>query len=351
LHKILGMYRYFVRPFLFLFNPETAHNIIFFTFKVFRNIPGFQAILRALYQVKHKKLERTVWGINFPSPVGLAAGLDKKAAAYDIFQSLGFGFVEVGTVTPKPQPGNPKPRLFRLVGDQAIINRMGFNNIGIDGVVDNLKVKNRKGVIIGGNIGKNTATSNDDAANDYLQCLTQMYDFVDYFVVNVSCPNIANLSKLQSSDSLGEIVDRLVEFRKGQATYRPILLKISPDLSFEQIDDALNIINQFSLDGIVAVNTTTGRDGLSERQDKLDTIGNGGLSGKPLTARSLEVVRYISMKTNGQMPIVGVGGIMTVEDALSLLRAGAYLIQVYSGFIYSGPKLVRDIHKAIIKEF
>ena len=345
------MYRSIFRPILFRFSPETAHNIIFSNIKIWRHVSGFQAILSSLFKVRNPKLERTLWGIKFPTPVGLAAGLDKNATGYDVFDAMGFGFIEVGTATPKPQPGNPKPRLFRLVKDNAIINRMGFNNIGADAIAKNLQKSYRKGLVIGGNIGKNTATTNENAAEDYEKSFAALYDHVDYFVVNVSCPNIANLTKLQNSDSLGDIVNRLVDYRKKQKVYRPILLKISPDLSFEQIDDSLNIINQFSLDGIVAVNTTTGRDGLSERQDKLDVIGNGGLSGKPLTSRSIEVVRYISMKTNGQMPIIGVGGIMTVDDALNMLRAGAYLIQVYTGFIYSGPQLVKDIHKAIIKEF
>lgn len=345
------MYRLLIRPILFRFSPESAHNIIFTFINLFRNVPGFKPILRGLFKVRNPKLERTLWGIKFPTPVGLAAGLDKNATGYDIFDDMGFGFVEVGTATPKPQPGNPKPRLFRLIKDGAIINRMGFNNIGAEAIAKNLNKSYRQGIVIGGNIGKNTATANEDAAEDYAKSFAALYDHVDYFVVNVSCPNIANLTKLQNSDSLGDIVNRLVEFRKKQKVYRPILLKISPDLSFDQIDDSLNIINQFSLDGIVAVNTTTGREGLSERQDKLDVIGNGGLSGKPLTSRSIEVVRYISRKTNGQMPIIGVGGVMTVDDALNLLRAGAYLIQVYTGFIYGGPQLVKDIHKAILKEF
>lgn len=345
------MYRFIVRPLLFLFSPETAHNIIFFKIKVWRKIPGVFSLISALYKVRNPKLERNIWGIKFPSPVGLAAGLDKNATAYDAFDAMGFGFIEVGTATPKPQPGNPKPRLFRLIKDNAIINRMGFNNIGADAVAKNLDKSYRKNLIIGGNIGKNTLTANENAAADYEYSFKTLYGKVDYFVVNVSCPNVTNLTKLQNSDSLGEIVDRLVKYRSKQKVYRPILLKISPDLSFSQIDDSLNIINQFSLDGIVAVNTTTQRNGLLERRDRIDEIGNGGLSGKPLTERSLEVVRYISMKTNGKMPIIGVGGVMTVDDALNLLRAGAYLIQVYSGFIYSGPGLVKEIHKAIIKEF
>lgn len=345
------MYRLLVRPFLFLFSPETAHHITFSILNIWRKVPGMMHLVRKLYKVRNEKLERTVWGIKFPSPVGLAAGLDKNATGYDVFDAIGFGFVEVGTATPKAQKGNPKPRLFRLIKDNAIINRMGFNNIGVEAISNNLSKSYRKGLIIGGNIGKNTLTPNENAADDYEKCFIAIYDKVDYFVVNVSCPNIANLSKLQNTDSLGEIVEKLVRFRKTKSAYKPILLKISPDLSFEQIDDSLNIINQFSLDGIVAVNTTTKRTGLSLRQDKLDQIGNGGLSGKPLSSRSIEVVRYISMKTNGQMPIIGVGGIMSVDDALNMLRAGAYLIQVYTGFIYHGPDLIKDIHRAIIKEF
>lgn len=345
------MYRLLVRPILFRFSPEAAHHITFSIFSICRKIPGLMTLIGRLFKVRNKKLERTLWGIKFPSPVGLAAGLDKNATGYDVFDAIGFGFIEVGTATPKPQAGNPKPRLFRLVNDNAIINRMGFNNIGVDAIARNLEKSNRKNLIIGGNIGKNTLTPNENAAEDYERCFIALYDKVDYFVVNVSCPNIANLSKLQNTDSLGEIVEKLVRFRKKQPVYRPILLKISPDLSFDQIDDSLNIINQFSLDGIVAVNTTTKREGVSLRQDKIDVIGNGGLSGKPLTSRSIEVVHYISRKTNGQMPIIGVGGIMSVDDALNMLRAGAYLIQVYTGFIYQGPGLIRDIHKAIIKEF
>lgn len=345
------MYRRLIRPLLFRFTPEAAHNIIFFNLKVWRRIPGVFSLISAMYKVKSPKLERTIWGIKFPSPVGLAAGLDKNGVAYDAFDAMGFGFIEVGTATPLPQPGNIKPRLFRLVKDQGIINRMGFNNIGVDAIAKNLDKKYRKGLVIGGNIGKNTATSNDNAAEDYEKCMAALYDKVDYFVVNVSCPNVANLTKLQNSDSLGEIVDRVVSYRKSQKIYKPILLKISPDLSFEQIDDLLNIINKLSLDGIVAVNTTTGRNGLVETPERIAQIGNGGLSGKPLTARSIEVVRYVSMKTNGKLPIIGVGGIMSVDDALNMLRAGAYLIQVYSGFIYDGPGLVKKINEAIIKEF
>ncbi|MFI3268014.1 MAG: quinone-dependent dihydroorotate dehydrogenase [Rikenellaceae bacterium] len=344
------MYKHIIKPMLFCFNAETAHKITFALLKFVSVFPGAKALMRKRYEVSHPSLEREVFGIRFKNPVGLAAGLDKNASMYGGLSTLGFGFIEVGTITPKAQLGNPKPRLFRVIKDSAIINRMGFNNFGVENARKNLKKSNRpKDLIIGGNLGKNTLTPNENAASDYLDLFRKLYEHVDYFVVNVSCPNIANLGKLSSGDSLKEILMPLIEFRKGNADYRPILLKISPDLSFEQIDDAVETMKACNLDGIVATNTTTKRTGLSLSESEIENIGNGGLSGKPLTQRALEVVSYVHTKCEGQYPIIGVGGIMTEDDAVNMLKAGASLVQIYSGFIFNGPAFVKRICKRIIK--
>ncbi len=341
------MYKRIIRPILFCFPPETIHRIVICMLKAGGSIPGVKGLLKKFFTVRHPLLEREVFGMKFPNPVGLAAGLDKNAEVFLPMAALGFGFVEIGTVTPKAQLGNPKPRLFRLKQDNALINRMGFNNNGVEAAVK--KLKNRKWkVIVGGNLGKNTLTPNEKAPADYLQLFRRLYDHVDYFVINVSCPNIANLRNLQNQDSLKKIIEGLTEFRRGQNNYRPILMKISPDLSFEQIDEAVAVMKSCNLDGIVAVNTTTSREGLSLSAEAIANIGNGGLSGAPLTKRALEVVKYVRERTQGQYPIIGVGGIMTVEDALAMLDAGASLIQIYSGFIYNGPAFVKEICKAII---
>ena len=341
------MYKHIIRPILFCFPPETIHRIVICMLKIGGAIPGVKGLLKKFFVIKHPLLEREVFGMKFPNPVGLAAGLDKNAEVFLPMAALGFGFVEIGTVTPKAQLGNPKPRLFRLKQDHAFINRMGFNNNGVEAAVN--KLKNRKWkVIVGGNLGKNTLTPNEKAPADYLKLFRRLYDHVDYFVVNVSCPNIANLRSLQNQDSLKKIIEGLTEFRRGQNNYRPILMKISPDLSLEQIDEAVAVMKSCNLDGIVAVNTTTSRAGLSISAETIANIGNGGLSGAPLTKRALEVVKYVKEQTQGQYPIIGVGGIMTVEDALAMLDAGASLIQIYSGFIYNGPAFVKEICKAII---
>ncbi len=340
------IYQKMIRPLLFLLSAETIHHLVVGCLKLAGWIPGFRSLLRSLFGAKNKNLGREVFGIHFPNPVGLAAGFDKNAEVYKELAAMGFGFIEIGTVTPKDQPGNPKPRLFRLQGDQALINRMGFNNKGVDLVLENLK-KNKGKVIVGGNLGKNTATHNDDAPADYLKSFRRLYDVVDYFVINVSCPNVVNLRGLQEGDHLRRILTGLLEFRRGQNEYRPILLKISPDLTTEQIDETLDVVNGLKLDGIVATNTTTSREGLTADPQTIKAIGNGGLSGKPLTERAIEVVRYVHRKTGGNLPIIGVGGIMTEEDALAMLDAGASLIQVYTGFIYNGPNFVRKICKRI----
>ncbi len=304
--------------------------------------------MRAIFKVRNEKLEREVFGLHFANPVGLAAGFDKDAECYDTLGDLGFGFVEVGTVTPRAQGGNPRPRCFRLTEDDAIINRMGFNNKGVTSAVHNLQKYRRRGVIVGGNIGKNTLTANEDAPKDYLKAFRALYDCVDYFVVNVSCPNVANLTQLQSRQNTADILAPLKDFRKGQSEYRPILLKISPDLTQEGVDTMIEVAKEFKLDGIVATNTTTSREGL--KSSNVERIGNGGLSGKPLTKRSLEMVRYIHEKTNGKMPIIGVGGVMNADDAMAMLEAGASLVQIYSGFIYDGPSLPKRICNKLLNE-
>ncbi len=336
------MYKRIIRPVLFLFPPEAVHHLVVWLLKIGHYVPGFRAVLRSFYALRHPSLEREVFGLKFPNPVGLAAGFDKNAEVYGELAALGFGFVEIGTVTPRAQPGNPKPRLFRLEEDEALINRMGFNNNGIDAAVARLRGRNPR-LIIGGNLGKNTVTPNESAPADYLRSFRLLYEHVDYFVINVSCPNIADLCSLQDKEHLKGILRGLLEFRRGQAVYRPILLKISPDLTDAQIDETIEVMTECKLDGIVATNTTTGREGLHAGPEALRAIGNGGLSGKPLTERSREVVRYIHEKTGGCFPIIGVGGIMTEDDALAMLEAGACLVQIYTGFIYNGPGFVKRI--------
>lgn len=347
------MYKKVIRPILFLFKPETIHYIVVFLLRVVHYIPGARALLGACYRVKHPALERNVFGMKFPNPVGLAAGFDKNAEVYREIISLGFGFVEVGTITPKPQPGNPKPRLFRLPEDNALINRMGFNNHGVDAAVRHLRFKNKRpdALILGGNLGKNTATPNEDAPADYLRLFRSLYEYVNYFVINVSCPNIANLRELHEKSKLTEILNPLIEFRRGQNHFCPILLKVSPDLSNDQLDDIVDLLMEEGggIDGVVAINTTISREGLQTDEKEVREIGHGGLSGAPLHERALEVIRYIHEKTEGRFPIIGAGGILSEEDALAMLDAGADLIQVYTGFIYNGPSFVKRICKRIIE--
>lgn len=342
------MYKYFIRPVLFLLSPELVHKIIVTILKYCFFIPGIRKILSLFFIVDNEDLKTEFVGIVFQNPVGMAAGFDKKASSFNDFAVFGFSFIEIGTVTPLPQPGNPKPRLFRLPDDKALINRMGFNSIGVKQVIENLRRNNKK-VIIGGNIGKNTFTPNKNALEDYVTCFKELYYHVDYFVVNVSCPNISNLAELQDDESLYHILSELVEIRSKQQKYIPILLKISPDLSFDQIDKILLVYDKTGIDGIVATNTSIMRTGLKTDKEIIDGIGRGGLSGKPITNRSTEVIRYISQKSGNKIPIMGVGGIMNAEDAIEKLNAGAKLIQLYTGFIYEGPAIVKRINKAILK--
>ena len=342
------MYRYLIRPFLFLISPEKIHHLLVKFIKFLYRLPLISNIFKKIYVHESSVLERKVFGLHFKNQVGLAAGFDKDASFYEEFSAFGFGFIEIGTVTPKPQSGNPKPRSFRLPKDKALINRMGFNNLGVDQAVRRLQ--NRPdGLIIGVNIGKNTVTPEEKVVEDYEYCFARLYDYVDYFVVNVSCPNIGDMSMLQDQKIIEAILERLSQLRKAKSVYKPILLKISPDLNFRQIDETIKIIQRIGIDGIVAVNTTITRKGLITSEAKVKAIGKGGLSGAPLREKSNAIIRYIKEKTEGMLPVIGAGGIMTVNDALEKLEAGADLIQVYTGFIYEGPGFVRRILKALSK--
>ena len=336
------MYKSVIRPLLFKFDPEKVHYFTFDALRTLFKIPGASSFLKNKFQLKDKRLEREVFGIKFKNPVGLAAGFDKDAKLYNELDSLGFGFIEIGTVTPKPQPGNEKKRLFRLKEDNAIINRMGFNNEGVEAAVSRLR-KN-KNVLIGGNIGKNKVTPNEEAVNDYVICFDALFDYVDYFVVNVSSPNTPNLRALQDKEPLKNLLNTLQNKNKLRTNSKPILLKIAPDLTESQLLDIIEIVTETGIAGVIATNTTISREGLvSENKDEM-----GGMSGKPLKNRSTEVIRFLSEKSGKAFPIIGVGGIHSAEDALEKLDAGASLVQVYTGFIYEGPGLIKAINKAIL---
>lgn len=341
------MYKYFLRPLFFLLPPEKAHYFVNDLFNVFLKIPGIRSLTKTLFQVEHPKLERELFGLKFPNPVGLAAGFDKQASFYKDFSSLGFGFIEVGTITPKPQDGNPKPRMFRLPKDQGLINRMGFNNGGLEMARKNLEGRDRS-FIIGGNIGKNKVTPNENAVDDYLLCFRGLHDLVDYFVVNVSSPNTPGLRELQDKEPLLKILNALKAENEKIPVSRPILLKIAPDLTNSQLDDIIEIVAESKIDGVIATNTTINREGL--KSDKELLAEAGGLSGKPVRERSTEVIKYLHDKSNGAFPIIGVGGIHSAQDAIEKLDAGASLVQVYTGFIYEGPNLIKSINKAIVNQ-
>ena len=337
-----------VRSVLFFFQPEKAHHITAKALHVFLSFPGMRSLWKAMYKVEDKRLEKTVFGINFPNPVGLAAGFDKDAKMFEDLADCGFGFIEIGTVTPKSQPGNPQPRLFRLKGDEAIVNRMGFNNEGVEATVSRLKQRKSK-VIIGGNIGKNKWTENDQAVEDYKICFHALFDWVDYFVVNVSSPNTPGLRDLQDKEPLLNILNQLMQENQTYQSPKPILLKIAPDLTDGQLDDIIDIVAESKIAGIIATNTTISREGLTESKSRIEEIGAGGLSGKPVKNRSTEVIRYLATKSNKAFPIIGVGGIHSAEDAIEKLEAGADLVQLYTGFIYEGPRLIKDINQALLK--
>lgn len=341
-HLISAMYKSILRPILFKSDPEEIHHFTFSSVRRLFKIPGSKNIIKKLYQVNDTRLEREVFGLKFKNPVGLAAGFDKDAKLYKELSHFGFGFIEIGTVTPKPQPGNPKKRLFRLKEDQAIINRMGFNNGGVAEAV--VRLQKNKNVLIGGNIGKNKVTPNDEAVNDYILCFNALFNVVDYFVVNVSSPNTPGLRELQDKEPLTKLLATLQDLNAQKEKRKPILLKIAPDLTEDQLLDIIDIVATTKIDGVIATNTTISRDGLTS-VNKEET---GGLSGKPLTKRSTEVIRFLSERSNKAFPIIGVGGIHSAQDALEKIEAGASLVQLYTGFIYEGPQLIKDINTELL---
>ena len=343
------MYKLIIRPILFLFDPEKVHYFTFSLIKFLCKIPFVASIFRSLYQVKNKKLERKLFGLTFINPVGLAAGFDKNAVLYNELANFGFGFIEIGTVTPKGQPGNPKKRLFRLKNDQGIINRMGFNNDGVEEAIKNLK-KNKHKVIIGGNIGKNTETKLEDYTQDYLDVFKELHPFVDYFVLNVSCPNVGSHAKLSDKDYLLELITECQSQNNLFKIKKPILLKIAPDLNNSQLDEIIELVAETKIDGVIASNTSTTRDNLNASKERLQEIGNGGVSGQPIKDQSTQVIKYLADTSNKSFPIIGVGGIHSAEDALEKLNAGADLVQIYTGFIYEGPGLIKKINNALLKK-
>ncbi|MBP7808503.1 MAG: quinone-dependent dihydroorotate dehydrogenase [Bacteroidia bacterium] len=339
-----------IKSFLFLMAPEKAHHFTFSLIKFLHKIPGIAPILKIIYGFEHPKLEKTLFGLRFKNPVGLAAGMDKDAKLFNEFGNMGFGFVEIGTVTPLAQPGNDKPRSFRLPKNDALINRMGFNNEGVKAATIRLKNRKDKSVIIGGNIGKNKVTANEDATKDYEINFNELFDVVDYFVVNVSSPNTPGLRDLQEKEPLTKLLNRLQELNHAKANPKPILLKIAPDLTDSQLDDIIDIVKTTKIEGVIATNTTISREGLNYSKEEIEKIGMGGLSGKPLTKRSTEVIKYLKQKSNNAFPVIGVGGIHSAEDAIEKINAGADLIQLYTGFIYEGPGLIKRINKALVAQ-
>ena len=327
------MYKSLLRPIFFKFDPEKVHHFTFFILKNF----GFLTKLFFPKPIEDKRLERELFGLKFKNPVGLAAGFDKNAGLFNELADLGFGFVEIGTVTPKAQSGNPKKRLFRLIEDEGIINRMGFNNEGLEQIVKNLK-KEKHQIIIGGNIGKNTNTLPENYTADYVECFRGLHDFVDYFVLNVSCPNVSSHAKLEDADYLKELITEIQKVNAEYAHPKPVLLKIAPDLNKIQLDEIVELVAETKIDGIIATNTSVSRENLK-------------LSGKPIREKSTEVIRYLAEKSNNSFPIIGVGGIHSAEDAIEKLEAGASLVQIYTGFIYEGPGLINEINKRILEKY
>ncbi|MCK9291389.1 MAG: quinone-dependent dihydroorotate dehydrogenase [Bacteroidales bacterium] len=342
------LYSTLIRPILFTVDPERVHSWVVGGLKLAFAIPGVRLLIGYCTKVNDPKLQREVFGLRFSNPVGIAAGFDKDAQLFNELSALGFGHIEVGTITPKPQMGNPKPRLFRLPKDKGLINRMGFNNQGLDAAVKKLR-KRKTTAVIGANLGKNTLTPNETAIEDYSKNFDGLFDVADYFVVNVSCPNITDLSELQDQQVLTAILQRLQEINATKKERKPILLKVSPDLNEKQLDEVIEIVRVTKIDGVMAVNTTIRRDNINNENNNISRIGNGGLSGLPLRERATEVIRYLAEKSGKAFPIIGVGGVFTPQDAIEKLQAGADLIQVYTGFIYEGPMIARRINKGILK--
>ncbi|ALD21815.1 quinone-dependent dihydroorotate dehydrogenase [Hymenobacter sp. DG25A] len=341
------MYKALLKPLFFQLDAEKAHHLVFDNLKRMARVPGGLALLRGLYDYQNPGLEREVFGLKFRNPVGLAAGFDKNAELTDELAALGFGFVEIGTVTPRPQSGNPQPRLFRLPQDEALVNRMGFNNAGAAAAAERLRHRHSD-MIIGGNIGKNKDTPNEQAAQDYVACVEALHEVVDYFVVNVSSPNTPNLRQLQEREPLIQLLQQVQERNQALPKPRPLLLKIAPDLTDTQLDDILLIARETNLSGLVATNTTISREGLRTSPQHVASLGAGGLSGQPLRKRATEVIRYLHRRSDGALPIIGVGGIHSAQDALEKLAAGAVLVQLYTGFIYEGPAIVKRINQALL---
>ena len=344
------MYKLFIRPFLFLFDPEKIHYVTFSLIRFLCKIPFVPKIFRGLYQIEDKRLERTLFGITFKNPVGLAAGFDKNAVLYNELSNFGFGFIEIGTITPIGQEGNPKKRLFRLKDDEGIINRMGFNNDGLEIVIEQLK-RNKGTLIIGGNIGKNTQTSSENYTRDYEVCFKGLHPYVDYFVLNVSCPNVGSHAKLNDKAYLLELISAIQKLNNHETIQKPILLKIAPDLNNNQLDEIIELVAETKIDGVIASNTSTTRNNLKASVSLIQEIGNGGLSGQPIKKQSTKVIQYLASHSNKAFPIIGVGGIHSAEDALEKIEAGADLVQVYTGFIYEGPGLIKQINKALLNKY
>lgn len=336
------MYKILIRPLLFKFDPEKVHHFTFSLLKLSGKIPFVTSIIKSVYSVEDNRLEREIFGLKFKNPIGLAAGFDKDAKLFKELSAFGFGFIEIGTLTPKAQPGNPKKRLFRLLDDSGIINRMGFNNEGVEAAVRRLK--NNKTILIGGNIGKNKNTPNEEAVNDYLICFDQLFDLVDYFVVNVSSPNTPGLRALQNKEPLKNLLQTLQNRNSEKKHSKPILLKIAPDLTDEQLLDIIEIVGDTKIAGVIATNTTLSRENLKSAT----RAESGGLSGKPLKDRSTEVIRFLVKNSHNAFPIIGVGGIHSADDAIEKMNAGASLVQIYTGFIYEGPGLVKKINRSLL---
>ena len=343
------MYKRIIRPILFCLDAEKAHYFVFWILKNVCKIPFVTTILKNLYTKDAPCLKKKFFGLEFKNPIGLAAGFDKNATAFNELSFLGFGFIEIGTVTPQAQEGNPKKRLFRLKDDMGIINRMGFNNMGALRVAQNLK-KRKTGIIIGGNIGKNNGTPLKYYIRDYCEVFTILHPFVDYFVLNVSCPNVNSAAQLEDKNYLKKLIESVQRINETQNTIKPILLKIAPDLNYKQLDEIIELVSETKIDGVIATNTSTKRNHLKTNKNILNKMGKGGLSGAPLHDRSTKVIRYLAEKSNKAFPIIGVGGICTAEQAMEKIKAGADLIQIYTGFVYQGVQLIKDIKKELVKE-
>lgn len=348
MNYLCSMYKQIIRPLFFTMDPERVHHLSFKLLRSTLKFPGMKSFFRRKFVFSHPDLETELFGIKFPNPVGLAAGFDKDATLFNELEYVGFGFVEVGTLTPVGQDGNPKPRLFRLSEDQGLINRMGFNNGGVEEAVQRLKKRKTK-IVIGGNIGKNKITPNELATEDYVKCFNALFDVVDYFVVNVSSPNTPNLRELQEKEPLKKLLNTLKDLNQNKAIQKPILLKIAPDLTNEQLDDIVEIVQETQIDGLISSNTTIDRSALKTDPKKVEEIGAGGLSGAPVRKRATEVIAYLHQKSQGSFPIIGVGGISSAEDAIEKLEAGASLLQIYTGYVYEGPALISKINKSILK--